>query len=321
MGNFGPDTDTVRAFYAIGAMVLIVTGAIIGYVMLEPVLDKDGRNWRKVYNNGYVFNITLESLNCFWQRECPAESCPNEHVAKVTGCCIGCKNPQSCGLRVGVQWHNVPPRKKAQRLWLFTSSDCKSYWQTGWAPYITHWGIKEKMNDSVTIPGSYTGDPYAPLEDNVLRARGFEYDELLSEASAPSAPDINYLNYHNFDDRALEDLFSKRAIDEEMFAYVNDTLPGRSSGYAAITDGCYGDPFRQMAFVVCLSEEKDEKFLGKHFSSIPWDKCFSVYGICADVNQVFVRGEHHRLHLNVFSSSTQCPPPPKKNNSLHVANL
>jgi hypothetical protein len=279
MAVFGPDSSTVQAFYVIGAIFVIITGGIMGYFILQPILDEPGPDWRKIYDNGYVWNITLEEgiADCsFGDRNCTT-GCNTDYVEQKMGCCSGCKNPNSCNVHVGVQWMNVPPRIKPQRIWLLATADCKSWWQTGWAPYLVTWRPgppkkKKKLNE--------TEDATEDSKDSKTEARGFAVEDFYG---GPSGDDYLY-----YDDESTGAL-AERAIADPLYFDINNTIPGYSSGYARITNGCFGDPFRQLALVGCLTDMDDKHFQGKTFDAIPWEKCISVYGSCVNLDYIFIR--------------------------------
>jgi hypothetical protein len=281
MAIFGPDSSTVQAFYVVGAIFVIITGAIMGYFILQPILEDDGPNILKIYNNGYVWNITFEEdvADCsFGVRNCT--NCESTYVENKMGCCSGCKNPNSCNVHIGVQWMNVPPRIRQQRIWLLATADCDSWWQTGWAPYLVTWRPgkpKKKKNDTEDATEEEDED------EKTIDARGFRSSDLYG---GPNGDDYLY-----YDDEATGAL-AERAISDTLYFDINNTIPGYSSGYATVTNGCFGDPYRQLAVVGCLTDMDDKHFQGQKFDSIPWEKCISVYGTCLNLDYVFVRGAH-----------------------------
>jgi hypothetical protein len=278
MAIFGPDSSTVQAFYVVGAIFVIITGAIMGYFILQPILEDDGPNILKIYNNGYVWNITFEEdvADCsFGVRNCT--NCESTYVENKMGCCSGCKNPNSCNVHIGVQWMNVPPRIRQQRIWLLATADCDSWWQTGWAPYLVTWRPgkpKKKKNDTETEEDEDAED------EKTIDARGFRSSDLYG---GPNGDDYLY-----YDDESTGAL-AERAISDTLYFDINNTIPGYSSGYATVTNGCFGDPYRQLAVVGCLTDMDDKHFQGQQFDSIPWEKCISVYGTCLNLDYVFVR--------------------------------
>jgi hypothetical protein len=165
---------------------------------------------------------------------------------------------------------NVPPRIKHQRIWLLASADCSTWWQTGWAPFLVTWhpsATKTKTNDTATESAETT-----------LSARGIDSSEI-------SGGSDDFLFY----DEEVAGALSERAISDTLYFDINNTIPGYSSGYATITNGCFGDAYRQLALVGCLSDLDDKNFLGLEFDGIPWDKCISVYGSCVNLDYVFTK--------------------------------
>jgi len=130
------------------------------------------------------------------------------------GCCQGSADPDGCGLNVTVRWKKVLPVKRVQRIHLFASVDCISWWQTGFAHPIS----RDNIGASSSIP-------------------------------------------HN-----------------------------ESAGGLRITDGCFGEGFRQTILAACLTT--DPSFTGKHFEKgSPFRRCKSVFGVCQNVGEVFVSSE------------------------------
>jgi hypothetical protein len=146
----GLDADTYRAFFVIGGLVLIFVAVLCGYYIVDTnVSTNDSMD---VLYNDLLLDVEVINPVCGWTRTCPELTCPSEEAALMTGCCIGCKNSASCSLNVTVTWSDkVPELKKAQRIWLFASADCSTWWQTGFAPYITEPSETHMKNYSLGV--------------------------------------------------------------------------------------------------------------------------------------------------------------------------
>lgn len=301
MAIFGPDSSTVQAFYVVGAVFVIITGAIMGYFILQPILEDPGADWRQIYDNGWVWNVTLEEgvADCYFgERNCT--NCPSTYVEEKMGCCQGCKNPNSCNLRVGMQWMNVPPRIKPQRIYLLASADCNNWWQTGWAPYLVTWRpAKPKKKKKLNETESEEEDSTEKAEEkSTSRSRGIPSADIYGGSED--------LYWYDEDEAAAAGTLDERAIADPLYFDLNNTIPGYSSGYATITNGCFGDPFRQLALVGCLSDLDEKNFLDRTFKGIPWEKCMSVYGSCVNLDYVFVKGTL-KMMMMAFHSTKRTP--------------
>jgi hypothetical protein len=284
---------TVQAFYLMGALFVILTGAIVGYFILQPVLDPPPPDWALIYDNGYVSNISLVEGNAkcvFGVRDCT--NCPNAQVEEMMGCCTGCKNPDSCNLEVQVSWNNVPPRIPAQRIFLLVSSDCSTWWQTGWAPYVVTAPVNRNTSATSTATPTSSSSASGPA---LVAARSVGTEE-------------EYFYYDDEDDgtslygRSLSDLVGGIDLNETAIA-------ADCSGNATITNGCFGDPYRPLVFAGCLTTRSESDFLGKEWSSFPWELCISAYGSCINLDYVFVK-EMSCCVNNIWAPEMVHPVPP-----------
>jgi len=104
--------------------------------------------------------VTVASGTCGTTYECPAND-PQDAL----GSCVGCGLKSSgCGFNVSVSWSNVTRLPIVQKAYLFGTSDCQQYWQTGFAhPIVDTIFTSNYSSGKVLVTDGCWSQPNSPI--------------------------------------------------------------------------------------------------------------------------------------------------------------